>query len=336
MKHIAINGFGRIGTAIFHTIIKEGGVKIVAINDLMSIDSAISSIKYDSVRGRFAGDIAKKGKNLIVNGEEIQWSSQKDPKAINWWDKNIDVVVESTGIFNTYKTARVHLDNGARRVIVTAPIKDEPPEDIKGKIILMGVNDDELSGQHITSNASCTTNSIGIPIKILNDALGIKKAMLTTVHAYTPSQNLVDGVQKDKTSRKHRAATQNIIPTSTGATTALTKVLTNLENKFGGVALRVPVVLGSIADVVLITKQKTTVEEVNKILKTAAKDRKYKKLLTTTEEPIVSSDVIGLPYVSIIDLSLTQVVDGDMVKIFSWYDNEMGYARSLYEHILSI
>ena len=327
MRNVAINGFGRIGRAYFRLAFFNKDINIVAINDLTDVEALAYLLQYDTVHGKFRKSIKVKGNFLLVDGKEIQIFCEKDPKKLPWGSLGIDTVIESTGVFTSYERASVHIKAGARRVIISAPVKDEPPEGIQADTVLIGVNTERAKTCSIVSNASCTTNSVGIPMKALNSALGIDKAILNTVHAYTASQKLVDSVSK-KSLRFGRSA-QNIVPTTTGAAFATTKVLKELEGKFDGIALRVPVISGSIADVTFVSKRDTTVEEVNKVLEQATNN-----LFTVTKDPIVSSDVIGEKYVSIADLSLTRVVDGNLVKVMLWYDNEFGYTQSLIQNTL--
>ncbi len=260
--------------------------------------------------------------------------SERGPEKLPWGALNIDIVVESTGFFASYEKASAHLKAGAKRVIITAPAEGGEAESALGATVLMGINEEKFKTCRITSNASCTTNGASPVVQILHEAIGIEKAILNTTHAYTATQSLVDSpVGKDF--RRGRAAAHNIIPSSTGAAVATTEAITALKGKFDGVALRVPVVAGSIADITFITKRPTTKEEVNAILKTAAGEERWKSVFSVTEEPIVSSDIIGSPYASIADLPMTCVVDGTLVKVLAWYDNEMGYTNALLQHVLA-
>lgn len=330
---VAINGFGRIGRAFFRIAKNIDEIEIVAINDIGDIENIAYLLKYDSVYGKSGFDISVKEDALIVDGEEIKFLSEKDPTKLPWRNFNIDIVVESTGIFASYEKSKMHLEAGAKRVVVSAPVKDAPSEDIAGRTILMGVNDEDLQNCDISSNGSCTTNAVSPIISILNENIGIEKAVLNTIHGYTATQNIVDGPNKNF--RRGRAGGINIIPSTTGATIAVVKAMPEFEEKFDGIALRVPVVLGSIADITFIAKKDTTVEEVNKILEDAAKETKWKGIFAITKEPIVSSDIIGDMHGAIADLSFTRVVGGNLVKILSWYDNETGYANTLVRHIIS-
>ncbi|MDO8492781.1 MAG: type I glyceraldehyde-3-phosphate dehydrogenase [bacterium] len=333
---IAINGFGRIGRAFFKVASKRPELEIVAINDLGDADNVAYLLKYDTVYGRSGYDITTEiGEEsfLVVNGKKIKYLSVKEPADMPWKALGIDVVVESTGLFASYEKSRAHLDAGAKKVVITAPVKDTPPDGIRGETVLMGINDSALVNVSISSNASCTTNAAGPVMAILDEVIGIEKALLSTVHGYTASQSIVDGRSK-KDWKEGRAAAQNIVPTSTGAATAVAQALPQLLNKFDGISMRVPVPAGSIADITFLAKRNTSVEEVNEILRGAAAAPRWAKIFSVTEDPIVSSDIIGNPFASIADLNLTRVVDGNLVKVCAWYDNEMGYTHALVEHVI--
>jgi glyceraldehyde 3-phosphate dehydrogenase len=333
--NVAINGFGRIGRAFFRLAKKRDDITIVAINDLGSVENLAYLLKYDTAYGVAPFEVSVSGGHLLVDGQEVSVFSEKDPANLPWKKLAIDVVVESTGFFTKYGDAEVHVTKaGARKVVISAPAKDEPRDATQGTI-LMGINDDRLSTCVVTSNASCTTNASSPLIAILDEAIGIEKALLSTVHAYTASQALVDGPSK-KDLREGRAAAQNIVPSSTGAAIAVTKVLPQLADKFDGISLRVPVVVGSIADITFIAKRDTTVEEVNEILRKASQDAGWIGIFTVTEEDLVSSDIAGNTHAAIADLAFTRVVGGNLVKVLSWYDNEMGYTNALVEHVLKI
>ena len=320
---VAINGFGRIGRAFYKLAKENENIEIVAVNDLTSIENVNYLLKYDSVYG-----ISK----YTLDG--VKYLSEKDPTKLPWKDLGIDIVVESTGLFTSSDKAQAHIVAGAKRVVVTAPLKDDPASIIKGETILMAMNEDKLSACQVSSNASCTTNAGSPLIAILDEAIGIEKAVLNTVHAYTASQSIVDGPAK-KDMREGRAAAQNIVPSTTGAAIAVTKVATQLKGKFDGISIRVPVVTGSIVDVTFISKKNTTVEEVNSILKKAANDARWNGIFTVTEEDLVSSDIKGNTHASIADLGFTKVVDGNLVKVLAWYDNEMGYTETLVRHVIA-
>ena len=326
-KKIAINGFGRIGRAFFKLAAAREELEIVAINDLGDKSNLEYLLAYDSVYGKTEDAILE----IFKNAKFLQ---EKDPVKLPWGEMGVDVVVESTGVFAGYEKAKVHLTAGAKRVVISAPVKDLPEDaGVVGATVLMGVNDSELKTCQISSNASCTTNAGSPIVGILDETIGIEKAMLNTVHGYTATQRTVDGPSKDP--RKGRAAAVNIIPTSTGAAIATTQAHTQLAGKFDGIALRVPVPAGSIADITFIAKRNTTVEEVNDILTSAAKEERWKNYFAVTNEPLVSTDIIGNTHASIADLAMTRVVGGNLVKVLAWYDNEVGYANALVEHVIA-
>lgn len=326
---VAINGFGRIGRA-FTRLSRGRDIEIVAVNDLGSLPNLAYLLKYDSVYGRAPFPVETRDGALIVNGKEVKFFSEKDPANLPWKELAIDVVVESTGLFTDYEKAQAHIIAGARRVVITGPVKKESP---LGVTVLMGVNEDKMKMCQITSNASCTTNAASPVITILDEAIGIEKAVLSTTHAYTASQSIVDGPSK-RDMKEGRAAAQNIVPTSTGAAIAVTQAFKPLVGKFDGISLRVPVPSGSIADITFISKRPTSVEEVNTILRDAAAMPRWDGLFTTTDEGLVSSDIVGERYASIADLGMTRVVDGNLVKVLAWYDNEIGYTESLVRHVI--
>jgi glyceraldehyde 3-phosphate dehydrogenase len=301
------------------------------VNDLGSLENLAYLLKYDTVYRRAPFEVEVKDGVLMVGGKEVKFFSEKEPSALPWKDLAIDVVVESTGFFTEYEKAKAHIDAGAHRVVISAPAKGSPE---LGATVLMGVNEEKLTTCQITSNASCTTNATSPVIAILDEAIGIEKAVLSTTHAYTASQSIVDGPAK-KDMKEGRAAAQNIVPTSTGAAIAVTVAYPQLIGKFDGVSLRVPVPAGSIADITFIAKRPTTAEEVNQILRDASKTPRWEGVFKTTDEELVSSDIIGEPYASIADLGMTRVVDGTLVKVLAWYDNEMGYTESLVRHVIS-
>jgi len=355
MIRVAINGFGRIGRSAFKvwfdkhrddpsTSSGPGGMQIVAINDLVDAKTLAHLLKYDSVYGVWERKVS--GENLIediknasdgqqvgkisVDSLEIPILVTKEPLKLPWKDLQVDVVIESTGRFTKLEEADKHITAGAKKVVISAPAKETPT-------VLLGVNEQDYKGQSVINNASCTTNCIAPVAKVMQDAFGIKKAMMTTIHAVTAEQNLVDGPPpggKAEDLRRARAAYVNIIPTTTGAAIATTEAIPGLRGKFDGVALRVPVLCGSISDFTFLLNKKVTVAEVNKALADAA--AKSKGILAVSSDPLVSSDIIGRSESAIVDLSLTQVVDGDMVKVFAWYDNEWGYANRLVEQVIRI
>jgi glyceraldehyde 3-phosphate dehydrogenase len=335
MIRIAINGFGRIGRAFTRLSYNRDEVEIVAVNDLGSIENLAYLLKYDSVYGKAPfevspqGDTAQRGATLLIDGKKVKFFSEKDPAQLPWKELAIDVVVESTGLFTDYEKAQAHITAGAKRVVITAPAHGDG-----GATVLMGVNEEKLTTHPITSNASCTTNAASPIIAILDEAIGIEKAVLSTTHAYTASQSIVDGTSK-KDMKEGRAAAQNIVPSSTGAATAVTQAYETLMGKFDGISLRVPIVAGSIADITFIAKRPTTREEVNEVLRGAAAAPRWAGIFKTTDEELVSSDIVGEPFASIADLGMTRVVEGTLVKVLAWYDNEIGYAESLVRHVIA-
>jgi glyceraldehyde 3-phosphate dehydrogenase len=330
---IAINGLGRIGRAFLKIAIKRSDLEVVAVNDLGDLENLAYLLKYDSAYGRSGLEVTTSEGKLMINGQEIKVFQKKDPMELPWRDLAVDVVVESTGVFDSYAKAKVHLDAGARKVVISAPVKDEPVAGIGSATVLMGINDDKLSSCQITSNASCTTNSASPIIQILHDAIGIDKAILNTVHAYTATQRLVDSPDA-KDFRRGRAAAVNIAPSTTGAAIAVTQALPELSGRFDGIAVRVPVVTGSLVDITFIAKRATSVEEINSILTKAAGGERWKRIFAVTEEPLVSSDIKDSPYASIASLDMTKVVGGNLVKVLAWYDNEMGYTYTLVDHVV--
>lgn len=333
---VAINGFGRIGRTFFRMAHEHPEIEIVGINDLGNLENLAYLLRYDTAFGHSPFIVSVENGSLVVDGNAINFTSEKDPTLLPWKELNVDVVVESTGVFTSFEKAKVHLDAGARRVVISAPVKDEPgTSGIRGATVLMGVNEKALTTCDISSNASCTTNATSPLIGILKSAIGIEKAILNTVHAYTASQALVDGPSK-KDFREGRAAAENIVPSSTGAAIATTLVHTELAGNFDGISIRVPVPVGSIVDVTFIAKRVTTVEEVNQALIDAAKSDAWKQLFAVTTEPLVSSDIIGTRYAAVADLSFTRVVGGNLVKVLAWYDNETSYTQTLVNHVLAV
>jgi len=331
---VAINGFGRIGRAFLKVAWEKEEVEIVAINDLGSIDNMAYLLKYDTAYGKWKhNDIKHEGEYLIIDGKKIKFLAERDPSKLPWKDLEVDVVVEATGIFVTYEGAKVHLNSGAKKVVVTAPMKDEPTGDLEGATILMGVNEEKFAGCSITSNASCTTNASSPLMAILDEKIGIEKALLNTTHALTNSQPTVDSINKHNV-REGRAGGHNIVPTSTGAAIAVTKALPQLTGLFDGISLRVPMITGSMVDVTFISKRDTSREEVNEILEKASKEGRWQNIFAVTHEPLVSSDIIGDRHASIADLEMTRVVGGNLVKVLAWYDNEIGYTYTLVDHVV--
>lgn len=326
---IAINGFGRIGRTAFKVAMMLGQ-PITAINDLTDTRTLAHLLKYDTTYGELDHDIGYDAKHIIIDGKKIPTYAERDPKKLPWKKHKIDIVLECTGVFRTEKDAKQHIKAGAKQVIISAPAKDG---NVKPK--LLGVNADSFKkGETVIDNASCTTNCIAPVIAIMNDHFGVEKAMMTTVHAYTADQNIQDGPHRDL--RRARAAAANIVPTTTGAAIATTKAITELSGKFDGMAIRVPVLVGSLSDFTMLLKQNTTVEEINDVFRKAAKNVRYKGIVDVTDEPVVSSDIIGNPHSSIVDLGMTKVVDGNMVKVMAWYDNEWGYSNRLIELAIEV
>lgn len=330
MIRVAINGFGRIGRNALKVGIDRDDLEFVAVNDLSDPETLAYLLKYDSVYGRFKHEVEHKEGALIVNGKEIRVVQQKDPKLLPWKQLDVDVVIESTGFFTKKEDAQMHLDAGAKRVIISAPSKG----DINTYII--GVNDKNHSiNEAIIDNGSCTTNCIAPVAAIMHGNFGIEKALMTTIHSYTKGQNIVDGAHR-KDPRRGRAAAVNIVPTTTGAAKATVKAIPELKGLFDGIAIRVPVPVGSLADFTFVLKKDTTVEEINETFKKAAQNPIYSGVLQATNDPIVSSDIVGSPYSAIVDLGMTKVVGGNLVKIIAWYDNEWGYSHRLVEMVATI
>lgn len=328
---VAINGFGRIGRAFLKIAWERPEIEIVAVNDLGSIDSLAYLLKYDTVYRTWNHEITHDGTHIIIDGKKVLFVQEKDTTKLPWKDLGVDVVVESTGLFTSFESSKFHLDQGAKKVVISAPAKGDGS--VHGETILLGVNEQKFGTCDITSNASCTTNAASPLIAILHETVGIEKAILNTVHGYTASQSLVDGPSK-KDLREGRAAAQNIVPSSTGAAIAVTKAFPVLEDKFDGISIRVPVPAGSIVDITFIAKRDTSAEEINKILTDASKDSRWDKIFAVTTEPLVSSDILGNSHASIADLAMTRVVDGNLVKVMGWYDNEMGYTYTLVDHVI--
>jgi len=330
MKKLAINGFGRIGRASIKIALESPELEIVAINDLMHIENAAYLLKYDSIYGRYNNTVEVEGEDtLIVGGKKIKYFSFKDPKDLPWKDLQIDVVIESTGFFTNKEDAEKHIYAGAKTVVLSGPTKspDVPT-------VVHGVNSEDGHTQ-IFSCASCTTNNISPLIEILGRRIGIKKAILNTVHAYTASQTLVDAPSK-REPRMGRAAGLNLAPASTGAAIATTKALPQYKGRFDGVAIRTPVPVGSISDITFIAERNTTPEEINAIFQEEILTERYKEVLSATYDPIVSTDIIQSTYAAVVDLEMTRVVDGDLVKIMAWYDNEWGFTNQMIRQIKEI
>jgi len=325
MVKIAINGFGRIGRNAFKIAFDRNDTEIVAINDLTDAKTLAHLLKYDSNYGIYACNVDSDDENIIVEGEKIRVYSEKDPKNLPWGELGVDVVIECTGLFTKPEDARAHIEAGAKKVVISAPAKGEG-----AKTIVLGVNEDEVTADdQILSNASCTTNCIAPVMKVLEDFIGIDKAMMTTVHSYTASQKLQDAPAKDI--REARAAAENIVPTTTGASKAAAKTIPSLQGKFNGLSVRVPTPVVSLADITAVTKRPTSVEEINDIFRKAANEDYYKGILAATDEELVSIDYRGNSNSAIVDLKLTDVIEGTLIKVVAWYDNEWGYSNRLVE-----
>lgn len=324
MKKIAINGFGRIGRLTFKALLKNKDVEVVAINDLTDNRTLAHLLKYDSVHGKFDGTIESDDKYLIINGVKINAYAERDPSNLPWKELGVDVVAECTGVFRTRELLEKHLNAGAGKVVLSVP--SAKPEDVDATIVL-GVNDDILKDEHrLISNASCTTNCLAPISKVLNDNFGLEYGLMNTIHSYTNDQIILDSPHKDL--RRARSAAVSIIPTSTGAAKAIGLVIPELDGKLHGLAMRVPTPDGSAVDLTVKLKKKTTIEEVNAAMKAAA-EGPMKGILKYETDPIVSCDIIGSPYSSILDSDFTMVKGGDLVKVISWYDNEFGYSQRL-------
>jgi glyceraldehyde 3-phosphate dehydrogenase len=321
MARIAINGFGRIGRAIFKIILDTPELEVAAVNDIVPVDNLAYLLKYDTVYGRYPKEVNHTDHSLVVDGKEYPVYNIKDPAQLPWEEQGVDIAIESTGVFTKTEDLKKHVEAGAKYVILSAPAKG----DGIGTVV-HGVGQASEPAQ-IISCASCTTNAITPAMEIMNRRIGVKKALMTTIHAYTSSQQLVDAPSKKF--RRGRAAAANFVPASTGAAIATTKALPELEGRFDGVAIRGPVPVGSIADIVFVASRPTSVEEINQIFREEAESERYTGVLGVTDEPLVSSDIIQDSRAGIIDLELTQVIDGDLVKIMSWYDNEWGYSSQL-------
>jgi len=317
---VGINGFGRIGRMVFKIMEERGGFEVVAINDLTDAKTLAHLLKYDSTHGKFDGEVKAKDKSIVVNGKEIQILSVKDPSQLPWKKEGARVIIESTGVFRTKEKVALHIAAGAEKAILTVPAKDEIDN-----MIVLGVNDKDLRPtDKIVSNASCTTNCLAPMVKVLNDAFGVEEGLMTTIHAYTNDQCILDLPHKDL--RRARAAAENIIPTTTGAAKAVGKIIKELNGKINGMAVRVPVKCGSLTDFVAVLKKKTTKDEINAAFKKASSGA-MKGILEYNEDPIVSSDIIGNPHSCIFDPECTMTISDNLVKIIGWYDNEWGYSN---------
>jgi len=317
--NVAINGFGRIGRLTFKALLSKKDINIVAINDLTDIPSLAHLLKYDSTQGKFEGSIAHDDEHLIVNDKKIKITSERNPANLPWKELNVDIALESTGLFTQKEDAEQHIQAGAKKVVISAPAKGEVPT------VVLGVNDNILTGEEtVISNASCTTNCLAPILKVLDEHFDVESGYMSTVHAYTSDQNILDAPHK-KDLRRARSAAYSIIPTSTGAAKAVGKVIPHLEGKIKGMAMRVPIPDGSLVDLTCLVKKEVSIELINSVVKTAA-EKELKGIVEYTTDPIVSIDIIGNPHSSIFDSSLTDV-NGQLIKIITWYDNEAGYAH---------
>lgn len=327
---IAINGFGRIGRAAFKIAWERSDLEIVAINDLTDNKTLAYLLKYDSNYGTYHHEVSSDDSGIVVDGNPVRVLSEKDPAALPWGEMGVDIVVESTGFFTTQEGASKHIEAGAKRVVISGPTKSDGVD-----TIVIGANDEAIEGStQVVSNASCTTNSLGAVMAILDSKFGVEKSMLTTVHSYTASQALQDSPKKDL--REGRNAAENIVPTSTGAAIAVTKALPGLVGKFDGISMRVPTPVVSISDVTALLSRDVTVEEINQVFREAAAEPFYQGILAATDEPLVSRDYIGNSHSGTVDLPLTRVVGGNLVKVCVWYDNEWGYSNRLVELVADV
>lgn len=329
-KKIAINGFGRIGRNAFKLAFERDDIEVVAINDLTDTKTLAHLLKHDSTYGTYHHDVSYDDNSIFVAGKQIRVLAEKDPTLLPWGEFGIDVVIEATGLFVQPEKARAHINAGAKKVVISAPAKGEG-----AKFIVLGVNEHELTREDdIISNASCTTNCIAPVMAVLEREFGIEKSLMTTVHSYTASQRILDAPAKDL--REARSAAENIVPTTTGAAIATAKVIPSLVGKFDGLSVRVPTAVVSLSDITAVLKRNTTKEEINEVFKRAAADPFYQGILTVTEEPLASTDFKGNSHSSIVDLELTNVVGGNLVKVVAWYDNEWGYSNRLVEIVADV
>jgi glyceraldehyde 3-phosphate dehydrogenase len=327
---VAINGFGRIGRSAFKIAFARSDIEIVAINDLVDNKTLSYLLKNDSNYGVYDREVSFDDDGLIVDGKKVKVCNEKDPATLPWGDLGVDVVIESTGFFTTKEDAGKHIEAGAKRVVISGPSKSEEVD-----TLVLGANDNKIKGSsQVVSNASCTTNSLGAVMAILEAKFGVEKSLLTTVHSYTASQKLQDAPAKDL--REGRNAAENIVPTSTGAAIAVTKALPGLKGKFDGISMRVPTPVVSISDVTALLSRDVTVDEINSTFREAAKDPFYQGILDASDEPLVSSDYKGNSHSGIVDTELTRVVGGNLVKVCVWYDNEWGYSNRLVEVVADV
>ena len=327
---IGINGFGRIGRNAFKLAFDRSDLEVVAVNDLTDTKTLAYLLKHDSNYGTYKHEVSYDDTGIIVNGQHIKVTAEKDPAALPWGELEVEMVIESTGRFTDKENAELHIKAGAKRVIISGPTKSDGVD-----TIVLGANEDKIEGaSHVISNASCTTNSLGAVMAVLDAEFGVQKSLLTTVHSYTASQALQDAPSKDL--REGRNAAENIVPTTTGAAIAVTKTLPQLVDKFDGLSIRVPTPVVSLSDVTALLERDVTVEEINNAFKKAASEPYYQGILGVSEEPLVSRDYIGNSHSGIVDLLLTKVVDGNLIKVMVWYDNEWGYSNRLVELVADV
>ncbi|MGD2105115.1 MAG: type I glyceraldehyde-3-phosphate dehydrogenase [Anaerolineae bacterium] len=322
MAKVAINGFGRIGRAAFKIILDTPELELVGVNDIMPLDNLAYLLKYDTAYGRYEKDVQVKDSALVVEGKEYQFFAERDPSQLPWAELDLDIAFECTGLFRKKEDLEKHLEAGARFVILSAPAKSEGVP-----TVVHGVNVPEDESVRYLSCASCTTNCITPVVEVMKRRIGVENAIMTTIHAYTSTQAIVDGPSKKI--RRGRAAAANFVPTTTGAAIATTKVIPELEGRFDGVAVRAPIPVGSISDIIFVTERETSVEEINDIFREEASSDKYRGILGVAEDPIVSSDIVGDSHASVVDVGMTQVVNGTLIKIMSWYDNEWGFTSQM-------
>lgn len=328
--NIAINGFGRIGRNLFRLLIGNEKIKVVAINDIADTATLTHLLKYDSTHGVLKGEVTVSGDEISVNGNRVKILHLAHPRDLHWQEFDVDFVIEASGKYKTFEDLQYHLKEGVKKVILSVP-----PIDEKIKMVVLGVNDHTLDGsEKIISNASCTTNNAAPMLKLLDENFGVEQAYITTVHSYTTDQSLQDKPHRDL--RRSRAAAQSIIPTTTGAAKALTRIFPNLSDVIGGCGIRVPVINGSLTDMTVNIRKETSIEEINKIFKNAAGEGALKNILAYTEDPIVSVDILGNSHSCIFDAQMTSVIGGKLVKIIGWYDNEIGYSSRLIDLISAV
>jgi glyceraldehyde 3-phosphate dehydrogenase len=329
MAKVGINGLGRIGRAALKIILDTPQLDLIAVNDIVPVENLAYLLKYDTVYGRFGKTVSVEDGDLVIDDKRYKMLNEKDPAQLPWGDLGVEIVLECSGVFTRREDMVKHIDAGAQYVLLSAPAKSE---DVA--TIVHGVNTGAGEAETIASCASCTTNAITPVVEVMTRRVGVKKAIMTTVHAYTSSQKIVDSPSKSV--RRGRAGAANLVPTSTGAAIATTKALPELKGRFDGVAVRAPVPCGSIADIIFVAERETTVDEINRIFREEADTDRYRGILGVTDDPWVSSDIIGDPRASVVDLEMTQVVDGDLVKVMTWYDNEWGYTAQLVRQAVDI